>query len=132
MTIVFERLDHDPIVISTSTEPLRTERDGRQAVDELARYLQEIPGNGCYISDMTRLNPPSFTDVVMGLAAVTQIKNGPLNDTRLRIYIVASADMLKLAVDSLRQAQYGAIDAKLFGTKEDALREARLQFEREQ
>jgi hypothetical protein len=51
-----------------------------------------------------------------------------LSDPRLRVYIVASSDMLKLATDSLRQAQYGEIDAKLFSTKEEALREVRAQI----
>jgi hypothetical protein len=71
MSIVFERLAHEPIVISTSSEPLHSERAARQAVEVLVRYLQEIPGNAYYISDTTPLNLLSFTDVVFGLATLT-------------------------------------------------------------
>jgi hypothetical protein len=132
MTIVFEKLANEPIVISTTSEPLHSERDVRRAIQALTRYLQEISGNIYYISDTTQLNPPSFADIVLGLATLAQNKKGPLSDPRLRTYVVASAEMLILAADSVHQTQYGEIDVKLFSSKEDALRDARTQITRDQ
>ena len=100
MTIVFEELPNEPIVISILKPPLDPQRDAQVSVEAIARYLHEIKGNLYYISDTTLLDQVSFGDIVIGLATATQDKNGPLGDPRFKLYTVASIDMMRFAAES--------------------------------
>ena len=128
MSLEFKRIPGEPIVISTLIPPLDIANDAADTFSQLVYYLDEIDGHVYYISDTTQLDEVGFSEIVMGLSAVTRDPTSPLGNPRLKTYVVSNQDMITLGVSSLHQEQYGQLPVELVGSIEEALTQIRAEM----
>lgn len=126
MPSVLEKLPDENIAILTYTMPF-TPQDVQHGVEEISGVLETVEGNLYSVVDVQSIHL-SFSDLVMGLAnAVTDKTGWKLSNERTPLIVVGAHSMIKLAVDAIKQRQYGAKNVTLFTDMNEALRYARQQ-----
>jgi hypothetical protein len=121
------RQPNEAIVLVKYTEPFKPEVDVAAVNKQVAKLVQEIPGEIYRIADVSAVQF-EFSDIVMALNEATRRENGSLRDNRLHSIFVGTGSMVELAVNSLSQAQYGSIKSLLFTSVDDAICYARSQL----
>lgn len=129
MTYTLELLPGEPIALLKLVDPFDFQQEPRQINEELITLLKEMEGNLFLICDALELSF-NFSDLVMGLAATFRSDLPADIDrkqfgTRLRTIAVGTSGLLKLAIDSVRQDQYGGWRFLRVDTVEEALARAR-------
>lgn len=122
MPIQYSRVGgRNNVILSKVVTPFDPDVDVRNALGELQGHLNDIQGQVYIISDMSALHP-SFSDVVVGMAAAAYQKDSPLHDPRIKIVQVAKGEIFQDMVEWFKQEQYGQIETSLFESYDEALR----------
>jgi hypothetical protein len=131
MAYTVERLTNEPIVVLTVRDPLGPPEMQREAQMKVAEAGADITGAIYRITDLTELTI-SFGDIVRSLGEEAKSKReGSMSDSHVRSIIVAKDEIIKMAAASLSQEQYGALNIKLFTTRDEAVAYAREQIAEE-
>lgn len=126
MAISVEKLENEPIIITTVHALDQVEKDMRRVARQVVHLIDGLPDERvCYIIDATSLNRLSYTDVLIALGEVGRGSSSFMGNERLATFVAGSHDLLPEAVDSLHQAQYGEIRICLLPTRDRALAAAR-------
>ncbi|MDX1994464.1 MAG: hypothetical protein SF029_18925 [bacterium] len=126
MSVNAERLFNEAIIVVTYTPPFKGE-DVITANQKVSEIAAEINGEIYRIADMRNVQIP-WPELLTALQEATRRNTGTLRDTRIHSIFVGTDESIRLAVDSLRQAQYGSIQAGLFATLDEAVSFARRQL----
>jgi hypothetical protein len=125
MTAKFERPPNEPIVIGTFGNPYDPMRDAGATSEELNRALNESKDNVYYVADFS-MTSFSFSDMAIGMSEAFRAPGSPYANPRLKMYIVGSAELLRLGVEAAKtQQQYGSLPMQMFPTVDEALTKVR-------
>lgn len=112
-----------PIVIAEFTEPFNAVEDSDAVAAYLNKFLNQHTGTVHYIADMSKINI-DFSQLILGMAAAYKTPNSPYSNPRLKIYSIASDEMIILGTQaSAEQEQYGKVDVRLYPDQAAALAE---------
>ena len=114
------RVESEPIIVTTITEPVDWEADARGALVEVNRLTAQIEGEVYRIADLSGVKA-TFSDLVQGLAAVTRSEGGWLSAPGQRPIVVTSQQITALFADFAQQDQYGKLAVDVFPTLDAAL-----------
>lgn len=126
MTVAFERLADEPIVIVTFTNPLNAAKDTSAFNQAVYDHLQIVEDRLWVIAELSSVSI-SFMDGVFGLAEAAKGVNGAFKDPRVRIVLVGVGDMIKFLIKSAEQTQYGGVKGHVATSIEDAIDYCRRQ-----
>jgi hypothetical protein len=125
-----ERLGSEPIIVFTISGAVGGSdalRDYQAAVSKIGQLAAEIPGSVYRITDATSAQL-SFGDLVQALGEARSGEKGSVSDPRMKSIFVASHELVQLAGESLKQAQYGQLNIKLCESLDQAITYAREQL----
>lgn len=131
MTFTIEKLEGEPIIVCTMSAQFNPNTDYGAFWQQLGALLE---GMEAPIFRITVLEAEeiTFSDMAMALAAEARSgAPGSGSDERIRLVLVSKAVLAQMAVESIRQEQYGGLDTPLFGTLEEALAYARAELKKE-
>jgi hypothetical protein len=126
MSVNAKRLPNEGIIVITYAAPFKGE-DVITANQKVSEIAAEIKGEIYRIADMRNVHIP-WSELLTALQEATRRNTGTLRDSRIHSIFVGTDESVKQAVDSLRQAQYGGIQAGLFATLDEAMSFARRQL----
>jgi len=121
MTYQVQQLDGKPIWVSNYHEPYDPSMDAHAVDLEMQSLTADVPGKLYFIADMRAIDV-EFSDIVSGLAEA--FKSGVetfYTNPRVTILTVGTSDLIKMATEAAKQAQYGGVDIKVFPTVEEAV-----------
>jgi hypothetical protein len=121
MAVEYRRLEQEPIVIFTMIEPLQIPADPIVASEEFARLTADVQGKRVRILDFTAVDV-NFGDLVLGLQSDTGAR---LPNTAT--YFVGTDELVKLAAEAFASEQYGKLNARAFGSVDEAIAAARAE-----
>jgi hypothetical protein len=122
------RLGEEPIIVTTLTDPIDWARDIKQTTAQVAALVAEIDGEGFRITDLTRTNV-TFSELMMGLAAVLRSEGGWLSTPRIQPLVVTTQELgREFQTFAAEQEQYGRLHIELFPTLDEAIAYAREQL----
>lgn len=134
MPVKYEKLPDEPITIITVTGKVDEGMllPGPDDMDhEILEIVEETPGKDYLIIDISAVKM-AFSELIMVLAdarsEVKEMGGKAFIDENMMYLFVGSGDMADLAVEALKQDQYGNIEALLFPTVDEALAYARQQI----
>ena len=128
MTFTIEMLPDEPIVICTMSDRFNPMTDYGAFWQQLGAILQGKEGPIYRITHL-QTDQIQFSDMVMALAAEAKSgMPGSLTDPRIRSLLVNQSLLAQMAVESIKQDQYGRLETPLFGTLDEALAHARSQL----
>jgi hypothetical protein len=130
MAFEVQQLPGERIIISTLYQPFEVEPDLRAIGEIIKDILNETPGVFYFITDMTRIDQVTFGTVVSGLVAVTKGEfSFLLKHERLIPIFVVTSGLVKFAVESLSQRQYGSLHIRRFETLDEAIEYSRQELD---
>jgi hypothetical protein len=125
MTAEFERIPNEPIIIGTFGNPYEPIRDAGATSEALNKALNETEGNVYYVADFL-MTSFSFSDMAIGMSEAFRAPGSPYANPRLKMYIVGSAELLRLGVEAAAtQQQYGSVPMQMFPSVDEALTKVR-------
>lgn len=118
MTHKFEKLPDEPIGVITYSEPVDFQEEPSEIIRALIEHEEELQ----YVIHDIRELKFSFSDLVLGLAASFRPNKPELrSEFGFNTVVVGSNTLIKLAVQSVRQVQYGGRELLHFDTLDEAL-----------
>ena len=126
MSITVKRLTDEPIVIVTFAMPFDPENDLRQVTQEVAAILKEVDPPLYRIDDVSTLEI-DFSQMVQAMGTATRNVPGSVTDPNIQMIFVGEG-IFHLVTQSLKQDQYGSIDADIFAALDEALQHVRKQI----
>jgi hypothetical protein len=121
------RLGKEPIIIATLIDPIDWARDIKNTTAQVAALAAEIEGRGFRITDLTRTNV-SFSELMMGLAAVLRSEGGWLSTPQIQPLVVTTQELgREFQTFVAEQEQYGKLNIEVFSTLAEAIAFAREQ-----
>jgi hypothetical protein len=121
------RLDDEPIVIATLADPIDWAHDIKQSTAQVAALAAEFEGQGFRITDLTQATV-TFSELMMGLAAVLRSEGGWLSNPQIRPLVVTTQELgREFQKFAAEQEQYGKLQIEVFSTLEEAIGYARTQ-----
>lgn len=130
MSFSIEKLPGEPIIISTMARDFNPHQNGEAFWNALAAAME---GEASPIYRITVLDgiEANFSDMMITLAEEARgDRPGSTADPRIRALLVARIPMAQLAVEGLKQDQYGQLDVSLFTTLDEALDYARAEIKK--
>ena len=128
MTFTIEMLPDEPIVICTMSDQFNPITDYGAFWQQLGAILQGKEGP-IYRITYLETEQIQFSDMVTALAAEAKSgMPGSLTDPRIRSLLVNRSLLAQMAVESIKQDQYGRLETPLFGTLDEALAHARREL----
>ncbi|NDJ36072.1 MAG: hypothetical protein GYB64_15565, partial [Chloroflexi bacterium] len=124
MSLTFEKLSGENIVVVTYTSPWDPRQDIAEAGRQTANVLAQVEGRLYRIDDL-RLSGMTFSTFVQGIDEATNGTPGSMVDERVQGILVGTDELVRMASESMTQDQYGATDTPFFTTLEEALAHAR-------
>lgn len=124
MPINVERLPDQPILVVEALEPLDIAAETPAMIDRVAQEVGATSGKLYIIYDASDLKI-AFSDMLFGLAEHAHRSEGSVRDTHTVTIVVGTDEMLKLAVEALKQPQYGEVSLPMFDSRDKALAYAR-------
>lgn len=125
MSIEAKKLDNEPIIIMSFTPPLNLKEDIQKANEDAAKLSKEIKGDIYRIEDVSQIEI-NFGNLVEAMLVATKGDLGAIGATNLHTIVVnPPSKLLQIAIEGLKQSQYGNIDVTAFPTLEEALASAR-------
>lgn len=123
MVVHITRLPDEPIIVIRATPPTDAYNDVRRKLDDLEALVQTMPGPVIFrINDYSALPEPTLNGIIFVLAEETRTpRPGSAADPRIRNVVVGSHPLIRLAIEGLKQPQYGSVDVPLFDTYDAAL-----------
>lgn len=122
----FEKLDGEPILLSTMYNTYEMSTDAKESVRATFDVLSKLDEPVYYILDWRNLNPLSMEDISVGAMSVALAENPLFKHPQiLGLVFVTSSDILSLAARGLNSAVYGNIKIDVFATVDEALRYVR-------
>lgn len=129
MSVSVKKLPGEPIVIVTYTMPFKGKDDVNAANAGVADLITRVEGDLYRIADLSTVTI-EWNELIRALQEATHRKEGTLRDSRVHSIFVGEDQGVVMAVNSLKQQQYGGIDAKWFATLNEALEYARNEIAR--
>jgi hypothetical protein len=127
MPYTVQQLDNLPVptVLATMTEPFDTGKEAPVSIGEVNATLAQIEGDLVYIIiDLSQLNL-NLGNLMQGFAMAylphEEVRTEHMLDDRVRTLMIGTGEMMKIAVKSLQQDQYGNHHVELFPTVDEAL-----------
>lgn len=132
MVYQISRLDDEPIIVITITPPTDAYADAQRKLNDLEALVQTMDDPVIFrINDYSAVPAPTFNDITFVLAEETRTpRPGSAADPRIRNVVVGSHEMLRLAAEGVKQAQFGGLDVPLFDTYDAALAYVRAELDR--
>lgn len=114
-----------PTVLATMTEPFDSAGDTLRSVNDCNTVLAQTEGDPVYfIINLSQLNL-NLSNLMQGLASAflphSDVKTDHLFSSRVKSIMIGSGPLMKLAVSSAGQNQYGSRQMELFETLDEAL-----------
>lgn len=130
MTFKVEKYEGEPVVVCTMSAQFNPNTDYGPFWGQLGALIEGMEGP-IYRITVLEASEISFSDMTMALAAEAKSgMPGSGSDARIRMVLVSKAVMAQMAVESIKQEQYGALDTPLFGTLEEALAYVRAELKK--
>ena len=126
MAYTVKNYSPEAIIVVTIVPPQDPANDIGGAGREIQQFASTIEGPVFAIIDMSAVHS-TFSQIVEGLDVARRSKPEMI-DPRIRNMFVGSDDMLKLALKSATQEQYGGPTMPLFSSAEAALAHARSEL----
>jgi hypothetical protein len=126
MGIKVETRPDENLMIIRLQAPLSLPEDPMEATEATVKFQQEQDGVICRITDYTKVKL-TFSDVVEGMASDKVFRNPNIISV-----MVGSDAMVKMAADSFKQEQYGAVDVILVSTMDEALEKGKQMLQKKQ
>ncbi|MDX1994668.1 MAG: hypothetical protein SF029_19955 [bacterium] len=118
------RVPNEPIVVLEVSSPFDMITDLPAVFADIAKAKAGVASLTYCLYDVRNLQI-TFSDVVMGLAAHTKGEPGSVSDPTIRVILIGSDELLRLASEALKQEQYGQIALPMYATYDEAIAEAR-------
>jgi hypothetical protein len=125
-----ERLGSESIIVLTISGAFGASSDLHEykaAIAKIGQLAAEIPGSVYRITDASAAQI-GFGELVQALGEARSGEKGSVSDPRMKSVFVATHELVQLAGESLRQAQYGQLDIKLCESLDQAIAYAREQL----
>lgn len=128
MAFEVKRLENEPIVILTVTNPLGEIVEETLAADNgVAEASKTVETKYIRVADITDLEM-TFSQIAEWLGEQRQAHPGSINDPRIALNVIAGATELgKNVAEWSKQEQYGSVEFAVFETLDEALAHAREQ-----
>jgi hypothetical protein len=128
MSFTIEKLPDEPIIICSMSEQFNPLKDYGAFWQRLGEVVKDMEGPIYRITHL-KTDQIQFSDMVLALAAEAKSgMPGSLTDPRIRSVLVNRSILAQMAVESIKQEQYGQLDTPLFGTLDEALTYVRQQL----
>jgi len=126
MHFTVERIPDESILVIALSRDYRFGQDREPLEYSVNEKISEGETEIQAIYDLRELKM-SFGDLVLAMSNVTQKSAGSMGDSRLKIIVVGSSEMVRLGILAFEQEQYGKLKFPLFDNIEVALKYAREQ-----
>lgn len=127
MTYYVKQLPNEPIILAIVSDPFNFEHfahDFAPLFAEISQAFEQIDGLAGLIWDVRKLTI-NFSDLVNGLYSQGQGLHGSMSDPQAINAVVGSDIMVRLALESFKQKQYGEINIPMFDNYDAALANVR-------
>ncbi|MFN8528952.1 MAG: hypothetical protein U0670_10100 [Anaerolineae bacterium] len=116
------QLGDEPIIIATIIPPVAVETEPKQTLEAVNAIARHLPGQVYRITDVSRLEI-TFEMVVGAMAA--DIRHSASN---IHHIFVGKGDMVEMVTEAIKQPHYGAQQAHMVGSIDEAIAFARKQL----
>ena len=107
MTVTVEKLQGEPIVVATFTEPLDAAQDTRTFNREIGILAEQMDEPIYLVADLTAVDI-GFSDAVLGLAEAARGEMAFFKNPQLKhVVLVGLSGFLSTLTNWAKQAQYG-------------------------
>lgn len=129
MTVHTERIEGEPIIVSTFTGDVTID-DIYAMYDSTLRFQKEIGGVIYRISHMTNLKT-DFPTLMQVLRVAAQNRPGSGGDPNVKLVFAGTSAIARMVKDALSAPQFGGVNIPLFAKVDDALEYIRIVREEE-
>lgn len=125
MSYTVERIDNEPIIYIRMLAPLDPMGDLANLYRETDALTADISGTIYRVVDWTEAQ--LTFDLVVELLDTQRRNNAPTapRSPRVKNHYIVNDDWGRFMIESIRQAQYGGVQAPMFASREEALQEIR-------
>ncbi len=122
------QLPDENVVIVKHTAPFDPNTDLAGAQARVGELLEQVEGTLWRVEDISAAEM-SFGAFAAAMQIATSDGPGSMRNPRLKGVLVGTDEIVKMASDSIKQAQYGAIEMPAFASQAEALAYIRKQGE---
>jgi len=123
MSYIIEVLPDEPIILMDVAD-FNVVKDLQPYFDEILALLEAQTEKVALITDARHIKI-TFSDIVEGLAKITQGNILASHPNTGQIIVVSGSVLSRMAAKALSQSQYGGVSVLIFETVEEALAAAR-------
>lgn len=129
MTYEIKQMENLPIFVATMSEPHDAIADATGIEKEMHQNIAAVNGTVYYIPDLSAIKI-TFSNIVIGLNEAFKEGSGSFySNPRVKMLMVGSDEMLRVAADAGSQDQYGNVPIELFATVDEAVAHAKAQLQ---
>ncbi|HEC21369.1 MAG TPA: hypothetical protein ENI95_00470 [Chloroflexi bacterium] len=122
MTFSVKKLPGEPIIVGSYEKDFSIQRDLPDLLQEMGAAFDAVGGPFYHIGDLSNMSPPSFEDIMRGMAAVAWKEGSLLRHPDLvEIALVTPNPLLQKIGQAFEHRVYGGIPTKVFATLDEAL-----------
>ena len=127
MSYKVEQLDGLPFptILAAMSEPFDTAKETPLSVNESNELLARIDGNPVYLIIDLSQTKTNLSNIMQGLAGALlphdDLKTDQVFSRRVRLIMIGSGSLMKMAARAAGQDQYGNRHMEFFGTVDEAL-----------
>jgi hypothetical protein len=115
------KLPGEQIIIGKFAPEYTIEHDMKQSTADFFKMLDDCSGPIYYVMDISQL-PLNFGQMVAAMAALTRGELAAFTHPKLlELCVVTHSSMIKLGASALAQVQYGKVNARVFGSVDEAV-----------
>ena len=124
MPFTVERLQNEPIIVITWSDPPNAAKDMPESWKEIDRRIRPDESGVYTISDLRNLTI-DFASIVSGMTLQQEQRPGAANDPRVHSILVGSGILWEIVSKGAKQFKRAGMELPLFATMEEALAHAR-------